>query len=91
MLFFGFSEVLQPCLYFFINILYIMWDWSFFLSHSPDDGNLQAETDSGSFWVLFGGFAPIGKKDVSEDDIVPDKTPAKLFRYCWILLSYICL
>ncbi|KAJ8534186.1 hypothetical protein K7X08_007510 [Anisodus acutangulus] len=44
-----------------------------------DDGNLQAETDSGSFWVLFGGFAPIGKKVVSEDDIVPEKTPAKLY------------
>ncbi|XP_055807381.1 villin-2-like [Solanum dulcamara] len=44
-----------------------------------DDGNLQAETDSGSFWVLFGGFAPIGKKVASEDDIVPEKTPAKLY------------
>uniref|UniRef100_A0A3Q7JFB7 HP domain-containing protein n=1 Tax=Solanum lycopersicum TaxID=4081 RepID=A0A3Q7JFB7_SOLLC len=44
-----------------------------------DDGNLQAETDSGSFWVLFGGFAPIGKKVTSEDDIVPEKTPAKLY------------
>jgi len=27
-----------------------------------DDGKLQAESDSGEFWVLFGGFAPIGKK-----------------------------
>ncbi|MCD9643929.1 Villin-3, partial [Datura stramonium] len=44
-----------------------------------DDGNLQAETDSGSFWVLFGGFAPISKKVASEDDIVPKKTPAKLY------------
>ncbi|XP_009767117.1 villin-2-like [Nicotiana sylvestris] len=44
-----------------------------------DDGNLQAESDSGSFWVLFGGFAPIGKKVASEDDIVPEKTPAKLY------------
>nr|XP_018632974.1 villin-2 isoform X2 [Nicotiana tomentosiformis] len=44
-----------------------------------DDGNLQAESDSGSFWVLFGGFAPIGKKVSSEDDIVPEKTPAKLY------------
>lgn len=44
-----------------------------------DDGNLQAESDSGSFWVLFGGFAPISKKVISEDDIVPEKTPPKLF------------
>ncbi|XP_059295946.1 villin-2-like [Lycium ferocissimum] len=44
-----------------------------------DDGNLQAETDSGSFWVLFGGFAPIGKKVATEDDIVPEKTLAKLY------------
>ncbi|OIS99289.1 PREDICTED: villin-3-like [Nicotiana attenuata] len=44
-----------------------------------DDGNLQAESDSGSFWVLFGGFAPISKKVVTEDDIVPEKTPPKLY------------
>ncbi|WOK96048.1 villin-2-like isoform X1 [Canna indica] len=44
-----------------------------------DDGKLQAESDSGEFWVLFGGFAPIGKKVVSEDDIVLETTPAKLY------------
>ncbi|XP_057809185.1 villin-3-like isoform X2 [Salvia miltiorrhiza] len=44
-----------------------------------DDGKLQAETASGEFWVLFGGFAPIGKKVATEDDIIPEKTPAKLF------------
>ncbi|KAM3338414.1 villin-2 isoform X1 [Capsicum galapagoense] len=44
-----------------------------------DDGNLQAESDSGSFWVLFGGFAPISKKVITEDDIVPEKTPPKLY------------
>ncbi|CAI9787539.1 unnamed protein product [Fraxinus pennsylvanica] len=43
-----------------------------------DDGKLQAESDSGEFWVLFGGFAPIGKKVATEDDIIPEKTPAKL-------------
>ncbi|KAL8493979.1 hypothetical protein ACS0TY_024960 [Phlomoides rotata] len=47
-----------------------------------DDGKLQAETDSGEFWLLFGGFAPIGKKVVTEDDIIPEKTPAQL--YCII-------
>ncbi|KAL2466043.1 Villin-2 [Abeliophyllum distichum] len=44
-----------------------------------DDGKLQAESDSGEFWVLFGGFAPIGKKVATEDDIVPEKTPPKLY------------
>ncbi|KAF2289392.1 hypothetical protein GH714_035768 [Hevea brasiliensis] len=44
-----------------------------------DDGKLDTESDSGEFWVLFGGFAPIGKKVISEDDIVPETTPAKLY------------
>ncbi|XP_072995561.1 villin-2-like [Typha latifolia] len=44
-----------------------------------DDGKLVAESDSGEFWVLFGGFAPIGKKTVGEDDIVIETTPAKLY------------
>ncbi|RWV91335.1 hypothetical protein GW17_00046383 [Ensete ventricosum] len=44
-----------------------------------DDGKLQADSDSGEFWVLFGGFAPIGKKVVSEDDIVLETSPAKLY------------
>ncbi|KZV27320.1 villin-3 [Dorcoceras hygrometricum] len=42
-----------------------------------DDGKLQAESDSGEFWVLFGGFAPIAKKVATEDDIVPEKTSAQ--------------
>ncbi|KAJ0043511.1 hypothetical protein Pint_17881 [Pistacia integerrima] len=45
----------------------------------PDDGKLDTESDSGEFWVLFGGFAPIGKKVASEDDIVAESTPAKLY------------
>lgn len=44
-----------------------------------DDGKLEAESGSGEFWVLFGGFAPIGRKTVSEDDIIPEATPAKLY------------
>lgn len=55
------------------------FDLSFMLS-LPDDGKLDTESDSGEFWVLFGGFAPIGKKSPSEDDVVPDKIPAKLYR-----------
>ncbi|KAK9128758.1 hypothetical protein Syun_017555 [Stephania yunnanensis] len=44
-----------------------------------EDGKLQTESDSGAFWVLFGGFAPIGKKAVSEDDITVEATPGKLY------------
>ncbi|GAV87443.1 LOW QUALITY PROTEIN: Gelsolin domain-containing protein/VHP domain-containing protein, partial [Cephalotus follicularis] len=44
-----------------------------------DDGKLDTESDSGEFWVLFGGFAPIAKKVASEDDAVPETTPATLY------------
>ncbi|RWR95385.1 villin-2 [Cinnamomum micranthum f. kanehirae] len=44
-----------------------------------DDGKLVAESDSGEFWVLFGGFAPIGKKATSEDDVTLETTPGKLY------------
>lgn len=46
-----------------------------------DDGKLVAESDSGEFWVLFGGFAPIGKKVTGEDDVTMETTPGKLYRY----------
>ncbi|XP_054809199.1 villin-2-like isoform X3 [Prosopis cineraria] len=45
-----------------------------------DDGRLDTESDSGEFWVLFGGFAPIGKKVVCEDDIIPEATSAQLYN-----------
>ncbi|KAE9446005.1 hypothetical protein C3L33_22096, partial [Rhododendron williamsianum] len=44
-----------------------------------DDGKLDTESDSGEFWVIFGGFAPISKKVASEDDVIPEKTPPKLY------------
>ncbi|KAJ4896078.1 Villin-3 [Raphanus sativus] len=44
-----------------------------------DDGKLDTESDSGEFWVLFGGFAPIARKVASEDDIIPETTPPKLY------------
>ncbi|KAF7042881.1 hypothetical protein CFC21_052367 [Triticum aestivum] len=44
-----------------------------------DDGKLQAESDSGEFWVVFGGFAPIGKKAISDDDVILEATPTKLY------------
>lgn len=53
----------------------------FILQCFLEDGKLVAESDSGEFWVLFGGFAPIGKKVISEDDVVLERTPAKIYRY----------
>ncbi|KAJ0699842.1 putative villin headpiece, villin/Gelsolin, ADF-H/Gelsolin-like domain superfamily [Helianthus annuus] len=46
-----------------------------------DDGKQPTEGSglSGEFWALFGGFASIGKKTASENDIIPEKTPAKLY------------
>uniref|UniRef100_A0A0C9S493 TSA: Wollemia nobilis Ref_Wollemi_Transcript_25648_3389 transcribed RNA sequence n=1 Tax=Wollemia nobilis TaxID=56998 RepID=A0A0C9S493_9CONI len=44
-----------------------------------EDGKLVAEADSGEFWALFGGFAPIGKKSNSEDDLQLEPTPGKLY------------
>lgn len=48
---------------------------------STDDGNLAAESDSGDFWVIFGGFAPIGRKTATDDDVPLEKHPGKLYRY----------
>ncbi|XP_074574803.1 villin-2-like [Curcuma longa] len=44
-----------------------------------EDGKLQADSDSGEFWVLFGGFAPIAKKVLTEDDLALETVPAKLY------------
>ncbi|KAG6504000.1 hypothetical protein ZIOFF_036324 [Zingiber officinale] len=44
-----------------------------------EDGKLQADLDSGEFWVLFGGFAPIAKKVLTEDDLALEIVPAKLY------------
>ncbi|KAH9305777.1 hypothetical protein KI387_010181, partial [Taxus chinensis] len=44
-----------------------------------EDGKLVAEADSGEFWVLFGGFAPIGKKSNNEDDLPLELSPGKLY------------
>lgn len=54
-----------------------------------DDGKLDTESDSGEFWVLLGGFAPIGKKVLSEDDAIPEATPAKLYRYHYFLGGWV--
>lgn len=79
--------MIMSCLKFSFNHFFIDCFWFFTLgSYIPiwfailDDGKLDTESDSGEFWVLFGGFAPIGKKVASDDDAVPEATPAKLYR-----------
>ncbi|MCO5582788.1 hypothetical protein L7F22_036687 [Adiantum nelumboides] len=44
-----------------------------------DDGKLVAEADTGEFWSLFGGFAPIGKRAASEDDAISEVSAGKLY------------
>ena len=71
----------------FCPALVLRWKLNvFFLSHClTDDGKLDTESDSGEFWVLFGGFAPIGRKVANDDDIIPESTPPKLYRYLYLL------
>ncbi|MFS7912841.1 putative villin/Gelsolin, ADF-H/Gelsolin-like domain superfamily [Helianthus anomalus] len=52
-----------------------------------DNGKLQAEGDSGEFRVIFGGFAPIGKKVLSDDDVIPKRTHGKLDRNEYVFVS----
>ncbi|KAJ0673310.1 putative villin/Gelsolin [Helianthus annuus] len=52
-----------------------------------DHGKLQAEGDSGEIWVIFCGFAPIGKKVLSDDDVIPKRTPGKLYRNEYVFVS----
>eukprot|EP00249_Psilotum_nudum_P014660 c24943_g1_i2 orf=426-1517(-) len=44
-----------------------------------EDGKLAAEADTGEFWSLFGGFAPIGKKIGNGDDSQFETVLAKLY------------
>ncbi|XP_024402888.1 villin-3 isoform X1 [Physcomitrium patens] len=50
-----------------------------------DDGTLGSEADTGQFWVLFGGFAPLARKAAVADD-APKLTKPKLF--CIIEASF---
>ncbi|XP_057422444.1 villin-4-like [Lotus japonicus] len=43
-----------------------------------EDGKLMADSEAGEFWGFFGGFAPLPRKTVSDDDKLPDSHPPKL-------------
>ena len=51
-----------------------------------DDGTLGSEADTGQFWVLFGGFAPLTKKAAVTDD-APASAKLKLSWYVNVFLS----
>ncbi|KAL2653478.1 hypothetical protein R1flu_021606 [Riccia fluitans] len=44
-----------------------------------DDGKLGSAEDTGEFWGLFGGFAPLGRKPVTHDESKKEPFLAKLF------------
>lgn len=45
-----------------------------------EDGKLMADAETGEFWSLFGGFAPLPRKTASDDAKSTDALPTKLFR-----------
>ncbi|MED6224326.1 Villin-4 [Stylosanthes scabra] len=44
-----------------------------------EDGKLMADPETGEFWGFFGGFAPLPRKTVGEDEKPADSRPPKLF------------
>jgi len=45
-----------------------------------EDGKMMADAETGEFWGLFGGFAPLPRKTASEEDKTVDSQPTKLYR-----------
>lgn len=44
-----------------------------------EDGRLMADADTGEFWGLFGGFAPLPRKVASDEEKTVDSVPTKLY------------
>eukprot|EP00257_Ricinus_communis_P011852 XP_002533373.2 villin-4 [Ricinus communis] len=45
-----------------------------------EDGKLMADAETGEFWGFFGGFAPLPRKAITDEDKTADSDPSKLFR-----------
>ncbi|XP_061361506.1 villin-4-like isoform X2 [Gastrolobium bilobum] len=43
-----------------------------------EDGKLMSDSETGEFWGFFGGFAPLPRKTVNDDDKPADSHPPKL-------------
>lgn len=39
----------------------------------------MADVEAGEFWGFFGGFAPLPRKTASEEVVIEEASPAKLF------------
>jgi len=48
------------------------------LEFLAEDGKLMSDSETGEFWGCFGGFAPLPRKTVSDDDKSADSHPPKL-------------
>lgn len=48
------------------------------LDSHAEDGKLMADSESGEFWGCFGGFAPLPRRTVSDDDKPAYSHPPKL-------------
>ncbi|KAL6843762.1 hypothetical protein ACP4OV_026333 [Aristida adscensionis] len=46
-----------------------------------EDGKLMADAEAGEFWVLFGGFAPLPKKTLSQNTVEDGDTDIKLLCF----------
>ncbi|XP_004296465.1 PREDICTED: villin-4 isoform X2 [Fragaria vesca subsp. vesca] len=47
---------------------------------SIEDGKLMADADTGEFWALFGGFAPLPRKTANDEDKIFDSHTTTLLR-----------
>ncbi|CAH9070492.1 unnamed protein product [Cuscuta epithymum] len=45
-----------------------------------EDGKLMADADTGEFWGLFGGFAPLPRKSTTDGTKSPDAPSTRLYR-----------
>ncbi|XP_019462577.1 PREDICTED: villin-4-like isoform X1 [Lupinus angustifolius] len=43
-----------------------------------EDGRLMSDSETGEFWGFFGGFAPLPRKTVNDDDKLADSHPPRL-------------
>lgn len=48
------------------------------LEFLAEDGKLMSDSESGEFWACFGGFAPLPRRTVSDDDKFADSHPPEL-------------
>lgn len=58
----------------------IYYNFSFLFFDNVEDGKLMADADTGEFWGLFGGFAPLPRKTAIDETKSLDVLSTKLYR-----------